>query len=59
MTKKRTKFGVKWEPKLAKKCYFCESFQDFWKKIRQLINIKGFPYLSGRIVMIYVKKCNF
>ena len=31
-----------------KKCHLCGRFQDFWKKVRQVINIKGFPYLSER-----------
>ena len=41
-------FGSKWGPnplKNVRKFYFCESFQDFWKGIRQIINIKVFPYL--------------
>ena len=27
---------------------FCESFQDFCKEIKQIINIRGFPSLSRK-----------
>ena len=37
--------------KNVRKCYFCQSFQNFCEKIRQVIKIKGCPHLSTRFCL--------